>query len=146
MKYVLQILLVSLLFISCKEEVKKEPMSEESLSEFEMYQPSDMALLMRNMLDKHKVLKEKIEKGKLPTVFPKVYQNIHTATLTDPSDKDDEFDSFAKLYIENEKNLYENSTKENVKENYNAAVQSCIACHQRKCSGPIPRIKKLLIK
>ncbi|WP_196895090.1 hypothetical protein [Aureivirga marina] len=145
MKNFFQLLIISLFFISCKEEVKKESISEEALSEFEMYQPSDMALLMRNMLEKHQVVKEQILKGEVPTVFPKVYLNIHTAELTTPSDKDDEFDSFAKIYIENEKKLY-NSTAENVKENYNMAVQTCIACHKRKCSGPIPRIRKLLIK
>jgi cytochrome c553 len=38
------------------------------------------------------------------------------------------------------------SNKNNVKQNFNTTIETCIACHKTTCTGPIPRIEKLLIK
>ena len=60
------------------------------------------------------------------------------------SDNDVFFQENAKKYIDAQKLIYAES--ENVKENFNKGVDACVTCHKGKCSGPIPRIKKLYIK
>ena len=41
--------------------------------------------------------------------------------------------------------LWENSNIE-LKDRYNAAINNCLGCHKTECTGPIPKIKKLLIQ
>ncbi|WP_431165917.1 hypothetical protein [Tenacibaculum halocynthiae] len=131
------LILISLLF-SCKKEEKKN-------TELIMYKQSEMAALMNTMYHVNLDLKEKILKGQIPDSFPERYLKIHTATLTDSTDRTSSFKQFSNLYIQNMKKVY-TSSKDSLTTNFNQAVNSCIACHQTTCTGPIPRIKKLLIK
>ncbi len=110
-----------------------------------MYQPSEMTKLMREMYLFQEKSKKQIEKGELPLDFPEKFKKIHTAKLSNQFEHDASFQNFATLYL---KNIYrlQNSTKEDVKKNFNIAIQSCIACHQTTCTGPIKRIKKLVIR
>jgi cytochrome c553 len=34
----------------------------------------------------------------------------------------------------------------NAKQHFNEGINACVSCHQVKCGGPIPKIKKLYIK
>lgn len=129
--------LVSLL-ISCKAEDKKN-------TQLIMYKQSEMAALMNTMYYINLDLKKNIVEGKTPSVFPERYLKIHTATLTDSTDRNSSFKKFSNLYIQNMKKVYTSST-DSLKSTFNKAVNSCIACHQTTCLGPIPRIKKLLIR
>ncbi len=110
-----------------------------------MYQPSEMTKLMREMYLFQEKSKKQIENGELPLDFPEKFKKIHTAELSDQFEHDKSFQNFTNLYFKNIDRL-NNSTKENAKKDFNIAIQSCIACHQTTCTGPIPRIKKLLIK
>lgn len=139
MKQLIIVLLMSLMFFSCKEE-KKEPKEE-----LIMYQSSEMAALMNAMYEGNMTIKNKILEGESIGDFPETYLNIHNAVLTDPADRNTSFEAFSKLYIQNMQLLYSGS-KDSLKQNFNQAVNSCIACHKTTCTGPIPRIKKLLIK
>ncbi len=139
------LVLISLFFISvsCSKEVKREikPNNEKLV----MYQPSEMTELMREMYLFQEESKKQIEKGELPLDFPEKFKKIHTAELSEQFEHDASFQNFTRLYFDNINRL-NNSTKENAKQNFNAAIQSCIACHQTTCTGPIKRIKKLEIK
>ncbi|WP_428740685.1 hypothetical protein [Tenacibaculum sp.] len=139
MRGVLGVLLMSLLFFSCKKE-KKQPKEE-----LIMYQSSEMAALMNAMYEGNMTIKNKILKGETIGSFPENYLNIHNAVLTDPADRNASFEAFSKLYIQNMQQVYAGS-KDSLKENFNKAINSCVACHQTTCTGPIPRIKKLIIK
>ena len=139
MKQSIIVLLMSLVFFSCKEE-KKEPKKE-----LIMYQSSEMAALMNAMYEGNMTIKNKILEGESIGDFPETYLNIHSAVLTDPTDRNASFDFFSKRYIQNMQQVYSGS-KDSLKQNFNQAVSSCIACHKTTCTGPIPRIKKLLIK
>ena len=77
--------------------------------------------------------------------YPEKFDNIHSAVLTTPSDRDLNFESFSKLFLEAQKELFE-SPEEDLIIQYNKTINACISCHNVKCVGPIPRIKKLLIK
>lgn len=139
MKQLIIVLLMSLVLFSCKAE--KEQPKEELI----MYQSSEMAALMNAMYEGNMTVKNKILEGESIGDFPETYLNIHNAVLTDPADRNASFEAFSKLYIQNMQLVYSGS-KDSLKQNFNKAVNSCIACHKTTCTGPIPRIKKLLIK
>jgi len=143
MKNYIFIILLLVAFSSCenkKEVTVKTPKKEKLI----MYKPSEMTILMREMFEFQEDSKNKIEKGELPLNFPEKFKTIHSAKLSDQFEHDASFKGFTNLYYQNIKSL-DNSTKEDARENFNAAIQTCIACHETTCSGPIPRIKKLLI-
>ena len=136
--------------VSCKqaEENKAEETianNKEKVNEpFQLYQMSEMASFMEEMYAEHQVLKEQILNGETPDSLSYDLLKLHTATMTDSSDYDERFKNMAKVFAEYEEKIV--SDPANAKANYNQAVQLCISCHQLKCTGPIPRIKKLLIK
>ena len=122
---------------SCSDTLKKK-------EGFEMYQMSEMAALMEQMYAENKALKTRILDKKPIGTFPEYYNRIHTAAFTDETDNDALFKTNANLYLEAQKKTY--SQQSDAKQNYNKGIDACIACHETKCGGPIPRIKKLYIK
>lgn len=125
---------------SCNTDEK-----EKKTEEVSMRKQSEMAALMNKMYDENEKIKKKILNGEMPQGFPEDYLKIHTATLTDPSDRTPEFKGFSDVYIKNLRDVFE-TNEESLKEKFNETINSCIACHKTTCIGPIPRIKKLLIK
>lgn len=121
-----------------KEDItkKEEP--------FQLYQMSEMASFMENMYVDHQRIKSEIIAGKKVDTLHYDLSKLFYARMTDSTDRDAEYERIAKLYVEYEENLIVDSLQQ--KENYNKAVNMCISCHQKKCTGPIPRIKKLLIR
>lgn len=147
MKKALLVSLTLLLFFSCKKEEEKETCpSPKKEKKFEMYSMSEMAALMEQMYVQNEKVKEMIGKGELPGDFPEYYMKIHTAKFTDESENDAYFKEKAALYITAQKQLYSDKNPDNAKENYNNGVDACISCHENKCGGPIPKIKKLYLK
>lgn len=146
MKKALLFSLMLILAFSCqkKEEEKKVCPPKKEEKKFEMYSMSEMAALMEQMYVENQNVKDKILKGKSLGKFPEYYLKIHKAKFTDESENDDFFKENAKLFIEAQKKIYSDPT--NAKANYNKGIDACIACHESKCGGPIPKIKKLYIK
>lgn len=106
---------------------------------------SELALLMREMMNSSKSLKEQIEQGKLPENFPKEFLKIRTAKPTDSDTKKESFDDFAASYLDNLQSLY-HSPKEELTQNYNAVITACANCHSQHCPGPLKAINKLKIE
>ncbi|NOQ91461.1 MAG: hypothetical protein GQ552_01945 [Flavobacteriaceae bacterium] len=132
--------LALLFFVSCKTEVKKAEIKEKLI----MYQASEMTELMRGIYEYNKLSKHKIENDQDLFGYPDEFQKISTAKLTDPSDRDTEFDSLAVVFLENQKAAY-TFKGDLVKYSYNKSINACISCHQTRCTGPLPKIRKLLI-
>ena len=135
-------LLISTCLLSCnsdKKEDKKELV-------FDMYEPSEMSLLMNRMYEINERIKKDIIEGKTPEDFPLEFLKIHTAELSDFKSRNETFESFSKLFVEKEKDIFETTSNDEAKKRFNQAVNLCISCHKTECTGPIPRIKKLLIK
>ncbi len=109
-----------------------------------MYKTSEMAELMRTMLSENKKLRESIVTGGSIGDFKKAFLEIHTAKFTDSSDFDATYPTFANHFIEMQKDIFI-IEKVGRKDQFNKAVQACVACHKDRCTGPIPRIQKLLI-
>lgn len=145
MKNLLYIFLVVILF-SCKNEEKEVSTTDSTTTKedkFEMYEMSEMAALMEQMYVDNQRLKEKIIKGDTIGKFPQHFLKIHESVMTDKQDRDEFFKAQAKIFIDSQELIYKDP--KNAKEHFNNGVDACIACHQQKCSGPIPRIKKLYI-
>lgn len=136
------ICLLCVLSFSCKEEKKEQPKEKKELV---MVKPSEMANLMNEMYAFNESIKQQVIEGKLNNSYPEKFNNIHSAVMTDPNDRDETFEAFSKLFLQSEQALFE-APEEELLMRYNNAINACIACHTKKCSGPIPRIKKLLIK
>ncbi len=147
MKQVLLLLSAIFFLISCKKESDKESCSSEKNSKdkkFKMYEMSEMATLMEQMYVDNQRLKQRILKGDTIGVFPNHFLQIHKAVMTDKTENDAFFKEQAAQFIRAQELIYEDP--KNAKQHFNEGVNACIACHEVKCSGPIPRIKKLYIK
>ena len=135
------------ILVSCQKKVEKKeaekcvPRKEKKL---EMYQMSEMAALMEQMYVDNQRLKERIKKGETIGEFPQHFLKIHNAVMTDSTDNDAFFKEQATKFIAAQELLYKDP--KNAKEHFNTGVDACVKCHQQKCGGPIPRIKKLYIK
>ena len=146
------LLLTAFVVISCqkKEEEKKESYTTEIKETskdddgFEMYQMSEMAALMEQMYVDNERLKERIVKGDTIGKFPQHFIKIHKAVMTDETDKDAFFNEQAAKFIKAQELIYDDP--KNAKEHFNNGIDACIKCHEVKCGGPIPKIKKLYIK
>lgn len=153
MKRIFYIFLSTIVLVSCqdkKEEAKveeKEACTTDSKTNeegFEMYKMSEMAALMEQMYVDNQRLKDRILKGDTIGKFPQHFMRIHEAVLTDETDKDEFFSTQAKKFIEAQELIYKDP--ENAKQHFNNGIDACIKCHEVKCGGPIPKIKKLYIE
>ena len=106
---------------------------------------SELTVLMRDMQAYSNQAKADIAAGKKPAKYPAKFDKIHTAKISDGMSKSDYYKSFADLYVMSVKN-YANSTTAQRVETYNNMVNSCLACHSQHCPGPVPVIKKMIIK
>jgi len=131
------LLLAFITLFSCKKETKSEAPV--------MAKQSEMSALMLQMYAENEKVKQQILKGEDLPNFPEKFLHIHTASLTDPADRNDKFNMFSDAYISSLRTVFE-SPKDAQKESFNQSINSCIACHQSMCPGPIVRIQKLLIK
>lgn len=145
MKKIIVLVLVFGLF-SCQKKEEKAEKKSTSVKEkkLEMYEMSEMATLMEQMYVDNKRLKERIQKGDTIGTFPEHFLKIFTAKFTDETENDLFFKQKAKDYITAQQLIY--SDPKNAKEHFNTGVDACLKCHESKCGGPIPRIKKLYIK
>ena len=129
------------LFIGCN--LKKEQ-KEQITPKGNFYKQSEMAALMLLMYERNAENKKLILEGKQPKVFPKEFLKIHTAKLTDSTDRNGDFKTYSDYYLSTLRVVFETS-KDSLKEKHNNVVNSCITCHKTTCVGPISKIKKLLI-
>ena len=135
-----------LLLISCNSKVEEAVISEAIPENMEMQSTSEMANLMNYMYEDNEELKSRIIEGDTVGSYPKDFEIIYRAELTDPTDRDEFFELFSNHFIETQKSIYTTESEVPVKDRYNNAINMCISCHNTTCIGPIPRIKKLLIQ
>lgn len=144
------VFIIVLASISCNQKVEKKEVSSEKTSEkindkkFEMYEMSEMSLLMEQMYVDNERLKERIKNGDTIGEFPNHFLKIHEAVMTDDKENDAFFKEQAANFIKAQRLIYEDP--KNAKQHFNDGVDACLKCHQVKCGGPIPRIKKLYIE
>lgn len=111
--------------------------------EFEMYEVSEMASLMKQMAHINEQLGERILSGEDFGEFPSNFENILQAQMTQNQEMDEFFKEHAQQFLDAQHQIY--GDPENAKEHFNIAIDACIKCHETKCPGPVARIKKLKI-
>lgn len=148
MKKIVFIAALTAMLTGCiKEEEAKtaEPEKEApAKKEFVMYEMSEMAALMEQMYAENMQLKQRITSGDTLGTFPQHFLDIHVSAMTDESENDAFFKEQAAKFLKAQELIYKDSV--NARQHFNDAVSSCVKCHEQKCEGPIPRIKKLYIK
>ena len=141
MHKVFGVFIVCLLLQSCDSNKKKLAVDKDELI---MYEPSEMTILMRRIYEFNKVVKTQIISKDSLLAFPEEFANIHTVSLTDPSERDDEFKTLAKSFIGFQKTTF-SSKSDSIVYQFNQSINTCIECHKTRCTGPLPKIRKLLI-
>lgn len=146
MRLYLILICSSFLVLSCtsKSDKSESKETEKDAKKFEMYSMSEMSLLMEQMYVDNERLKERIKKGDTIGAFPNHFLEIHKAAMTDDAENDAFFKEQAEKFIASQELIYKDP--KNAKEHFNNGIDACIQCHQVKCGGPIPRIKKLYIR
>lgn len=158
MKKVLYIILLGGLLIGCSsnESSSSQPKTNSTIEttaeaeddnwEPEVYKTSELAELMRKMHEEHFDVKKRIEEGELNLEKKSNYNFIHKATPTDPNDDTPLFHTYADAYLLADSMLYTGTSTKDYKDKFNNMVNSCVACHQNFCMGPINKIELLRIK
>ena len=143
MKKYLILFLASILLFSCKKKQEncEKPSSEKK---FDMYEMSEMAILMEQMYVDNERLKQRIINGDTIGKFPNHFLKIHSSVMTDKQENDNFFKQHAAAFIQAQEQIYKDP--KNAKEHFNASIDACVKCHEVKCGGPIVRIKKLHIR
>ncbi len=145
MKLIGTILVATFFFTSCQRNQKEHSAEKSGESKkFEMYQMSEMSALMEQMYTDNLKLKKRIKDGDTIGKFPNYLTEIHDAVMTDDKENDAFFKSQATAFVLAQQRLY--NDPKNAKVHFNESVNTCISCHEIKCQGPIPRIKKLYIQ
>ena len=127
MKRGLVIICLLLLVYSCQQSTKVQNYPNEM---------SEMALSMRNMVDKLKQAKKDIEHGVLPNLSIEDFKNAH---FTDSSFQKEGFNTMADALLLAAKNFDEYPSVDN----YEIVVNTCRSCHEYMCPGPLEMINTL---
>jgi hypothetical protein len=135
--------LIVMIIISCgkatskeNEKDKKKPLNPNG--------DSELAIVMRTMMESGKTMKQEIETGKPISKYPQEIKTITTAKPTEGMIEDrNVFNGLANYYVATLDSVYLPAT--DTKKQFNHMVKSCVDCHQNYCQGPIPAIKQLYI-
>lgn len=102
-----------------------------------------MALMMRQIAANADSMKQKIMRGEQldSTQYP--FIRFYLVEPTDPNVLEPQFYENARFFQEAYTELFKHP-KEQAKY-HNLVIGKCISCHENYCSGPLKRIRKLLI-
>jgi len=126
-------------FFSCTEQETKEVKATNFPNK-----DSELAIMMRDIVENTQKVKEQIINGKEVEFFIE-FEKLHTSTTTEADVRDNgQFTSFANDYTNKVSELIKAETDKTTL--YNDMVQVCVNCHQQICPGPVKRIRKLKIK
>jgi len=135
-----------LTLFSCKNKDKVIEEPKKKIVEYDMYQPSEMAGFMNAMYAYNQQLKAQIVAGETPTRLPLDLLKLHSAKMTDGKSRTENWQSFVNVFIESQNTIVDTLSNLELKERFNASINNCLGCHKTECTGPIPKIKKLLIQ
>lgn len=134
------------MFLACQQNNSTNKVKPDNNTALTLEQPSELAQLMRDMDAYTRSLKSEIKNHK-ETLSTKKFEKLTIANPTKSIEiiHTDAFFVYANDYqkILNELQNTDDSLRIN---KYNSMINTCLACHQVYCKGPISRIKKLRIK
>ncbi len=135
--------LAIVLIISCG----RKPAQEKKVDQEKQVNPngsSELAIVMRTMMEHGKELKKSIEENQPLVPYPVEIKTLMTAQPTEGMIEDkDVYNGFATFHLATLDSIYLKNVEPKVQ--FNHMVKSCVDCHENYCHGPIPTIKKLYI-
>jgi hypothetical protein len=105
--------------------------------------PKPMALMMRQLAANADSMKQQILRGEKLDSLKYPFIRFYLAEPTDPSVLEPQFYENARLFQEAYHELFRHSSDQVTY--HNLVISKCIGCHENYCSGPLKRIRKLLI-
>ena len=136
---------LALLLASCQNADPKAskavpPSVDPPVQKSHVYSPSDLALEMRDIYAKLKIVGHELKNNEPVTDSLLLgYERVLEVSGIEPADTNQSFQAFAQLWL----GRVGAFKAEKSEENYNAVMDGCVACHQERCPGPIPKIKRL---
>jgi hypothetical protein len=111
-----------------------------------MYEPTELALLMKQMLADYGQSKSRLDQKKLIVKRVDYVSDILNAEATDPNDINDLFRALVQPFIEQAtKYAQTGDTLSQQIKMHNLTIRSCINCHESFCGGPISAIQNLFV-
>lgn len=135
-----------LTLFNCKNEEKVVEQPTKTSVEYDMYQPSEMAGFMNAMYAYNQQLKAQIVAGETPSTMPLDLLKLHSAEMSNGKSRTQNWESFVNVFIESQEAVVDTLSNFEIQERYNVAINNCLSCHKTECTGPIPKIRKLLIQ
>jgi hypothetical protein len=102
-----------------------------------------MALMMRTMVQNATMMREQIIQSEQLDSLKYPFIRFYLVEPTDPNVLQPVFYENARLFQDAYAELFNHPEAQS--KYYNAMVGKCINCHEMYCSGPLKRIRKLLI-
>ena len=143
------------LTVGCQNsDAESSGVSAEAPTRSGLYQASDLALTMRDMAKDMESLRQKADEGTLTVAEVDALMETHQAMATDaptkPEDIKPSFSGYSEAYLTQLEDLRaaiaQQASREERLDAFNAAIGTCVACHQDHCPGPIPRIQKIKVQ
>lgn len=135
-----------LVCFSCQQNVEKKETKDDAKPDLIMYQPSEMATFMNAMYAYNLQLRQQIIEGDMPTTLPLDLLQLHSAEMSNGHKRSAVWNSVVNRFIESQQAVVDTLSNKALKTRYNAAINNCLACHKTECTGPIPKIKRLIIQ
>ncbi|MBR9861107.1 hypothetical protein GYB22_10255 [bacterium] len=123
---------------SCSSRDAAKSNSEET--EPEMYEASEMSLLMRDMVEFSKAAKSALEQGKEIGSVPAHFYDLKKKKATRDEQEDEAFQAMADQYLKSLKGIDRGDSSAYY---YNLSISNCKTCHSSYCGGPMAVISKL---
>jgi len=115
-------------------------------SSFSLDKPSELSKVMRQMLEYIKAEKANITSNLPAQPVPKSFQKISTAKVTPGKKLLNNHEQYAKESLALLNTYTGKKELAERQKTFNLAVESCIACHELVCPGPIATIRQNIIK
>ena len=106
----------------------------------DMYQPSELSQMMRDMVSCSKETKRLLSKGEIVDDVPQSFYDLANQKATRDEHKDAAFKGMVPEYLEALKGI---DRKDSQQYYYNASIQACKTCHSVYCGGPLSVIDQL---
>lgn len=102
---------------------------------------SELAVLMRLMLADLQSARADILEQRTPAPLLARHQKLRCSWPTEPHMRQGSFDVRAQALLAAEARL--DAQPQQARQGFAAVVESCVACHQESCEGPLPLIEAL---
>ena len=106
----------------------------------DMYHPSELSQMMRDMVSWSKETKRLLSKGEIIDDVPQSFYDLANQKATRDEHKEAAFQGMAPEYLEALKGI---DRKDSQQYYYDASIQACKTCHSVYCGGPLSVIDQL---